>query len=86
MAPISVRVPAEFRAHVLGEEFFDAENDPEVTFRSTSVELGDYGAARVWSSAPGTGVLGAVWAQAALRRCSNPSAPGAGLSDVCGTV
>ena len=44
---ISIREPAVFRAHVLGEEFFDADNYPELTFRSTSVELADDGAARV---------------------------------------
>ena len=44
---ISIREPAEFRAHVLGEEFFDAEHHPEVTFRSTGVELDEDGAARV---------------------------------------
>jgi polyisoprenoid-binding protein YceI len=44
---ISIREPAEFRAHVLSEELFDAEHHPEVTVRSTSVELGDDGAARV---------------------------------------
>ena len=44
---ISIREPEQFRAHVLGEEFFDAENHPEVTFRSTSVDLSEDGRARV---------------------------------------
>jgi polyisoprenoid-binding protein YceI len=44
---ISITTPAEFRAHVLGEEFFDAERHPEVTFRSTQIALGDDGTARV---------------------------------------
>jgi polyisoprenoid-binding protein YceI len=44
---ISIREPEQFRAHVLGEEFFDAANHPEVRFRSTSVELGDDGSASV---------------------------------------
>ena len=44
---ISIREPAELRAHVLSDDFFDADHHPEVTFRSTSVELADDGAARV---------------------------------------
>jgi polyisoprenoid-binding protein YceI len=44
---ISITDPPEFRAHVLGPEFFDAENHPQVTFRSTEVELGEDGTARV---------------------------------------
>jgi polyisoprenoid-binding protein YceI len=44
---ISIRQPDMFRAHVLGPEFFDAENHPEVTFRSTEIELADDGTARV---------------------------------------
>jgi polyisoprenoid-binding protein YceI len=44
---ISIQTPPQFRAHVLGPEFFDVERHPEVTFRSTSVELSDDGTARV---------------------------------------
>jgi polyisoprenoid-binding protein YceI len=44
---ISIREPEEFRAHVLGEEFFDLGNHPEVAFRSTDVELSEDGRARV---------------------------------------
>jgi polyisoprenoid-binding protein YceI len=36
---ISVVHPAAMRASVLGPEFFDAENHPELTFRSTEVSL-----------------------------------------------
>ena len=43
---ISIREPEQFRGHVLSGEFFDAENHPEVTFRSSSVEL-DEGKATV---------------------------------------
>jgi polyisoprenoid-binding protein YceI len=44
---ISIRTPEQFRAHVLGAEFFDAENHPEVQFASTQVDLRDDGSAAV---------------------------------------
>ncbi|HXE45683.1 MAG TPA: YceI family protein [Conexibacter sp.] len=42
---ISVRTPDAFRDHVLSAEFFDVEQHPQVTFRSTRVELGEDGRA-----------------------------------------
>ena len=47
---ISVVEPAAMRASVLGPEFFDAERNPEITFRSTAVRLADDGAAEVDAS------------------------------------
>jgi len=44
---ISVVEPAAMRASVLGPEFFDAERNPEITFRSTAVRLADGGDAEV---------------------------------------
>ena len=44
---ISIRAPEQFRAHVLGEEFFDAERHPDVRFRSTRVDLAEGGEATV---------------------------------------
>jgi polyisoprenoid-binding protein YceI len=44
---ISIVSPADFRAHVLGADFFAADEHPEVTFRSTSVDLADDGTATV---------------------------------------
>ncbi len=44
---ISIVKPEQFRAHVLGPEFFDIANHPEIGFRSTSIELSDDGSARV---------------------------------------
>jgi polyisoprenoid-binding protein YceI len=38
---ISIREPEMFRAHVLGEEFFNAAEHPEVRFASRSIELGE---------------------------------------------
>jgi polyisoprenoid-binding protein YceI len=42
---ISVLEPPAMRASVLGPDFFDAERDPEITFRSTAVRLADDGRA-----------------------------------------
>lgn len=42
---ISITSPPEFRAHVLGEEFLDAERHPDITFRSHDLELGEDGSA-----------------------------------------
>lgn len=42
---ISIVDPPEFRAHVLSEEFFDAERHPKVRFRSEDLQLGADGSA-----------------------------------------
>ena len=44
---ISIRTPEQFRAHVLGPEFFDAADHPEVRFTSEDVALLEDGAATV---------------------------------------
>ena len=44
---ISIRTPDAFRQHVLGPEFFDAANHPDVTFVSTSSDLREDGTAVV---------------------------------------
>lgn len=36
---VGIATPDQFRAHVLSPEFFDAENHPEIAFRSTRIEL-----------------------------------------------
>lgn len=41
---VSITEPREFRDHVVrGGDFFDADTHPLITFRSTSIELGDDG-------------------------------------------
>jgi len=44
---ISIKSPAQFRAHVLSAEFFDAENHPRVKFVSEDIQLGEDGTAKV---------------------------------------
>ena len=44
---ISIRTPEQFRAHVLGAEFFDAANHPEVTFTSQDIDIAEDGTAQV---------------------------------------
>ena len=38
---ISIRVPDFFRGHLMGDEFFDAENHPDISFKSTRFQIGD---------------------------------------------
>jgi polyisoprenoid-binding protein YceI len=65
---ISIREPVERRAHVLADDFFDADNHPELTFRSTSVELDDDGAAHVEGDLTIAGTTREVSAQGTWRR------------------
>jgi polyisoprenoid-binding protein YceI len=44
---ISIRTPDQFRQHVLGAEFFDAANHPEVTFTSSDLDVREDGTATV---------------------------------------
>jgi polyisoprenoid-binding protein YceI len=48
VASVSIATPPEFREHVVnGADFLDAGRHPEIAFRSTAVELGADGQARV---------------------------------------
>jgi polyisoprenoid-binding protein YceI len=44
---ISIVRPEQFRAHVLGPDFFDASEHPEVSFASTDLDLREDGTATV---------------------------------------
>ena len=44
---ISIQNPPQFRNHVLGPEFFDVAGHPEVSFRSSRIDLADDGGARL---------------------------------------
>ena len=57
---ISIKSPAQFRAHVLSAEFFDAENHPQVKFTSENIELGDDGTAKVDGELTIKGITGPV--------------------------
>jgi polyisoprenoid-binding protein YceI len=43
---ISIKLPP-FRGHLMGDDFFDAENHPEITFSSSKVDLADGGTATI---------------------------------------
>ena len=44
---IGITAPEQFRAHVLGSDFFDTDNHPEITFDSSNIELNDDATAKV---------------------------------------
>jgi polyisoprenoid-binding protein YceI len=54
--------PPAMRASVLGPDFFDAERDHEITFRSTAVRLADDGRAEVYGELTIRGVTRPVTA------------------------
>jgi polyisoprenoid-binding protein YceI len=60
---ISIRSPEQFRAHVLGEQFFDAETHPQIRFTSDQVTLEEDGAAAVWGQLTIRGVSRPITAQ-----------------------
>ena len=64
---ISIREPEEFRAHVLGEEFFNGAEHPEVRFRSSSIELSEDGRARVTGELEVAGITREVTAAGTYR-------------------
>jgi polyisoprenoid-binding protein YceI len=47
---ISIHTPEQFRAHVLGEQFFDSAEHPQITFSSEDVVLAEDGTAVVSGS------------------------------------
>jgi polyisoprenoid-binding protein YceI len=64
---VSITEP-DFREHVVrGEDFFAADANPEITFRSTSVELGDDGTAVVVGELAIRGVSRTVTASGTYR-------------------
>ena len=67
---ISVVEPAAMRASVLGPEFFDAEQHPEMTFRSTDVRLAADGHAEVDGELTIKGVTRPITARGSLRRAA----------------
>jgi polyisoprenoid-binding protein YceI len=65
---VSIDEPAELREHVVrGDDFFRADEHPELTFRSTAVELRDDGAAVVTGELTMRGVTRVVTAGGGYR-------------------
>lgn len=44
---VSIRTPEQFRAHVLGEQFFAADAHPQITFSADEIVLDENGTASV---------------------------------------
>jgi polyisoprenoid-binding protein YceI len=76
---ISIVDPPEMRASVRGDQFFDAERHPEVSFRSTDIRLADDGGAEVDGDLTIRGVTRQV---AAVGHFSQPRR--AGFGEVAG--
>jgi polyisoprenoid-binding protein YceI len=65
---VSITEPAEFREHVVrGADFFDADEHPELRFRSTVVELRDDGGATVTGELTIRGVTCPIVAEGSYR-------------------
>ncbi len=65
---VSIAEPPEFREHVVrGTDFFDADAHPEITFRSTSVDLGEDGSATMTGELAVRGVSRPVTASGTFR-------------------
>ncbi len=65
---ISIVEPTEFREHVVrGVDFFEADAHPALTFRSTSLELGDDGSVTLSGQLTIRGVSRSVTAHGAYR-------------------
>jgi polyisoprenoid-binding protein YceI len=66
---ISIRRPAEFRAHVVeGAEFFDARNHPEITFSSRALRFGDDGTVELEGALTMRGIERPIVARGTYRR------------------
>ena len=77
---ISIHNPPQFRAHVLGPEFFDVASHPEVSFRSTRIELADDGGARLEGDLTVKGITKPVVATGSwFEPRPGPGGPKAGL-------
>jgi polyisoprenoid-binding protein YceI len=74
---ISIHGPEQFRAHVLGEEFFDAGTYPQITFASSDVVLDHDGTATV---------NGALTIKGTTRRVTAHGTWSAGAADPTGKI